>query len=60
MIKAIDKEKRVTVNKIEMMQKACSAMTMEISGPYVLTEVLNLLFELKMNLEGERSHQSYC
>ena len=45
--------KCVTVNKSEVMLKAPSVMATEIAGHCVLTEVLNLLFELKMILESE-------
>ena len=47
MIKAVYREQWITLSKIAVPLRACTAMTAEIAAASVLTEVIDLRFDTK-------------
>ena len=43
-IKGVDRDSWVTISKIAVLLKACTAMAAEVMGVCVLTEILDLVF----------------
>ena len=52
MIKDVDQVKWITTSKIAVPLKTCTAMAAEIADASVLTSLLDLFFDKKLNVEN--------
>ena len=51
-IKGVDKEKWVTISKVAVPLKICTAMAAEMMGVCLLMSVLNLILNKKLHVEN--------